>query len=159
MHQIVSPMYELPLNIDADPYFHFWNILDPIMSLRAGFNRIYRCHDGTSITIDRDSALTSLVNAIRNRIDGFEKFKYLDGIYQVLRSIIFIHWRSDVGDEERQWFEALGWTIVYEGVYTSLSPSVVHGIWYLETEGTNFPGPHRVAVWRKFGVDWREWPR
>jgi len=79
-------LYEAPTGgIWHDTYhrLHYFHILDLTCCLRSGFRFIYQ-HQGVAYgKHDNTSALARLIDIIRDRLDGFRKYKYFDGIYRV----------------------------------------------------------------------------
>ena len=83
MDPIVATLPGLALNIKWCSFLHCWDVTDLTMSFQSAFNHICRRPAGTTAAIDTATALKRLIDSIRRGSDGFEKFKYLDGIYQV----------------------------------------------------------------------------
>jgi len=76
------------LQID-DSLIHSWNVEDMILSLKTGFKRAYLYQFNRASTLDsktvieRETDFIELLHNIRYRSKTFEKFQYIDQLFEV----------------------------------------------------------------------------
>ena len=79
---VIPCQFSIP-EIDKDSILHFWNVIDVILSVRTSFQLTYRNQITGHWPMEKETAFIQFLDAARSRSDGFQKFQYLDEVFEV----------------------------------------------------------------------------